>query len=145
MARSPTSITSDAGQGVVASPKRCHEATRTGRLAKAHQFYVAAETIATTIEDQDIADAYVTLCVHAGIAAADAICCARLGEHAQGDDHQEAVALLAKADRANARHLKVLLDLKTRSGYSATPTSKADQTRAGRAAAALVRAARATG
>jgi len=54
-------------------------------MAKADQFYLAAETIATTIEDQDIADAYVTLCVQAGIAAADVICCARLGEHAQGD------------------------------------------------------------
>jgi hypothetical protein len=34
-------------------------------MAKADQFYLAAETIATTIEGQDIADAYVTLCVHA--------------------------------------------------------------------------------
>lgn len=114
-------------------------------MAKADQFHLAAETIATTIEDQDIADAYVTLCVHAGIAAADVICCARLGEYAHGDDHQEAVALLSKADRANAKYLKVLLDLKTRSGYSATPTSKTDQKRAGRAAAALVSAARAIG
>jgi len=129
----------------VASPRRCTEATRAGRLAKANQFFVAAETIATTIEDQDIADAYVTLCVHAGIAAADVICCARLGEHAQGDDHQEAVALLTKADRTNAKYLRLLLDLKTRSGYSAAPTSKTDQKRAGRAAATLVTAARAAG
>jgi hypothetical protein len=100
-------------------------------MAKAAQFYLAAETIATTIDDQDIADAYVTLCVDAGIAAADAICCARLGQHALGDDHQEAVALLSKADRANAKHLKVLLDMKTRSGYSAVATSKTDQKRAG--------------
>ena len=114
-------------------------------MAKANQFHLAAETIATTIADQDIADAYVTLCVHAGIAAADVICCARLGEYAHGDDHQEAVALLSKADRADAKYLKVLLDLKTRSGYSATPTSKTDQKRAGRAAAALVSAARAIG
>jgi hypothetical protein len=114
-------------------------------MAKADQFYLAPETIATTIEDQDIADAYVTLCVHAGIAAADVICCARLGEHTQGDDHQQAVALLTKADRPNAKYRKVLLDLKTRSGYSATPTSKTDQKRAGRAAEALVSAARAIG
>ena len=86
-----------------------------------------------------------TLCVHAGIAAADVICCARLGRHAQGDDHQEAVALLSEADRAQAKYLAVLLDLKTRSGASATPTSKTDQKRAGRAAAALVTAARSAG
>jgi hypothetical protein len=92
----------------VGSPKRCPPATRAGRLAKAEQFYLAAETI----DDQDVADAYVTLCVHAGIAAADAICCARLGQHAHGDDHQEAVALLTRADRTIAKHLKVLLNMK---------------------------------
>jgi hypothetical protein len=58
---------------VVGSPKRCTEEIRAGRMAKTNQFYLAAETIVTTIEDQDIADAYVTLCVHAGIAAADVI------------------------------------------------------------------------
>jgi hypothetical protein len=41
----------------VASPKRCSEATRAGRMAKADQFYLAAETIAMTINDQEIADA----------------------------------------------------------------------------------------
>ena len=35
-------------------------------MVKADQFYLAAETIATTIEGQDIADAYVTLRVQAG-------------------------------------------------------------------------------
>ena len=127
------------------NPKRCTAATRAGRLAKAAQFYLAAETIKTTIGDQDVADAYVTLCVHAGIAAADVICCARLGEYAHGDDHQEAVSLLTKADRTMAKHLKALLDMKTRSGYSAVPASKSDQTRAGRAAAALLGAAQSAG
>jgi hypothetical protein len=98
----------------VGSPKRCTEAIRTGRRAKANQFYLAAEAIAATIEDQDIADAYVTLCVHAGIAAADVICCARLGEYAQGDDHQEAVTLLSKAARANA-------DLAVEAGWRRLP------------------------
>ena len=93
------------------------------------------------IDDQQIADAYVTLCVHAGIAAADVICCARLGKHSVGDDHQAAVALLNRADKVSAKHLKALLDMKTRSGYSPTLTSGSDQTRAGRAAAALLRTA----
>lgn len=125
----------------MASTRRCTEATRSGRLAKARQFLLAAETIATVVEDRDISDAYVTLCVHAGIAAADVICCARLGEHHQGEDHQAAVALLAKADATAARKLKTLLDLKTRSGYSPTVTSRTDQRRASRAATALVHAA----
>ena len=141
MARSPISADCGVRDVVVGSTKRCSEATRTGRMAKAAEFFLAAETIASAIEDQNVTDAYVTLCVHAGIAAADAICCARLGEYAQGDDHQEAVALLSKADRANAKHLRALLDMKTRSAYSAVPASLTDQKRAGRAAAALVTAA----
>ena len=88
-----------------------------------------------------VSDAYTTLAVHAGIAAADVICCARLGEHARGDDHDEAVALLAKADRDRARDLTTLLRMKTRSGYSHEPTSRTDRQRAQRAAARLVQAA----
>ena len=38
-------------------------------MAKADQFHLAAETIATTIEDQDIAEAYVTLCFTLALAA----------------------------------------------------------------------------
>ncbi|MGA3221550.1 MAG: hypothetical protein ABSE77_21185 [Acidimicrobiales bacterium] len=118
--------------------KRCTAATRAGRLAKARQFLLAAETIATVVDDNEIADAFVTLCVHAGIAAADVICCAKLGVYHAGESHNEAVALLASADKLASKHLKGLLDMKTRSGYSPLLTSAADQKRAGRAAAALV-------
>ena len=122
----------------VAETKRCTASSRVGRLAKARQFLLAAETITTVIDDQEIADAFVTLCVHAGIAAADVICCARLGVHHAGENHNDAVTLLASADRSAAKHLKALLDMKTRAGYSPVLTSAADQKRAGRAAAALV-------
>lgn len=125
----------------VAEPKRCTASTRVGRVAKARQFLVAAETIATVIDDQEIADAFVALCVHAGIAAADVICCARLGMLHSGESHNEAVALLGSVDKPAARQLKALLDMKTRSGYSPVLTSAADQKRAGRAAASLVAAA----
>jgi hypothetical protein len=114
---------------------------RGGRLAKARQFHLAAETIETIVDDREIADAYVTLCVHAGIAAADVITCAKLGQHHAGDDHQGAIALLAKADKAAAKNLATLLRMKTRAGYSASVTSKTDQKRAARAVTALLRAA----
>lgn len=121
---------------------RCTDTTRAGRLAKAQQFWSAAQTIEAFADDEAIvSDAYTTLAVHAGIAAADVICCARLGEHARGDDHDEAVALLAKADRDRARDLTTLLRMKTRSGYSHEPTSRTDRQRAQRAAARLVQAA----
>jgi hypothetical protein len=85
---------------------------------------------------------FVTLCVHAGIAASDVICCALLGQHAAGEDHSQAVALLAKADGASAKHLRVLLAMKTKAGYSHARATPSDAKRAVRAAEALVETAR---
>jgi hypothetical protein len=119
--------------------KKCSPAVRAGRLAKARQFWEAAEMLDTLVDDEsDLADAYITLCIHAGIAAADVICCARLGEHANGQDHAEAVALVASADKSASKSLSSLLDMKTRSGYSEINSSKADRLRAKRAAASLI-------
>jgi hypothetical protein len=111
-------------------------------MAKARQFWDAAELLdALAGDEDDLCDAHITLCVHAGIGAADVICCARLGEHASGQDHQEAVALLRSADRTIAKHLSVLLEMKTRSGYSSTKSTSADRKRAKRSAQALFEAA----
>lgn len=108
-------------------------------MAKAKQFLDAAESVETLADDSnDVADAFVTLCVHAGIAAADVICCKRLGEHSRGEDHTAAIALLGRASEAAAKNLRDLLSMKTKAGYSAVPTSGADYKRAGRAARALV-------
>jgi hypothetical protein len=93
-------------------------------------------------EHEDVADAYVTLCVHAGIAASDVICCVALGVHAKGESHSEATGLLAKVDKDAAKHLSTLLNLKTKAGYSHTPATADEFKRAGRAAEALVESAR---
>jgi hypothetical protein len=123
----------------VGKTKRCDQKTFEGRLAKAKQFSEAADMIATLTDGaSEVEDAYITLCVHAGIAAADAICCARLGEHAQGHDHDEGVRLLERVDKKMARHLGTLVKMKTRAGYSAVPSSGAERKQAGRAAEALV-------
>ncbi|MFP5335922.1 MAG: hypothetical protein ACLGIV_11495 [Actinomycetes bacterium] len=90
----------------------------------------------------DVADAYVTLLVHAGIAAADVLCCARLGMHAMGENHNEAVSLLTKVDRKRAEDLRTLLGMKTKAGSSHQSTSKPDRLRAERSCARLVHAAR---
>jgi hypothetical protein len=51
---------------------RCTDDARRGRLNKATQFLEAADIIATLTEDEaELIDAYITLCVHAGIAAND--------------------------------------------------------------------------
>ncbi len=102
----------------------------------------AAHLIETLADEAaDVADAYVTLCVHAGIAAADVICCARLGRHARGDDHASAADLLEQAKPEVAKHLRALLSMKTKAGYTAIPVSGPEHARAGRAARALVDAA----
>ncbi len=124
--------------------RHCTPQVREGRLAKANQFVAVARDVADLADQaKDVADAYVTLLVHAGIAAADVICCARLGEYAQGVDHNDAIALLKTADAAAARHLETLLKMKTRVGYGHTPASQEDLKKAQRAGDALIKAARA--
>lgn len=117
---------------------------RRGRLAKAEQFADAAATVrALADEADDTDDAYVTLCVHAGIAAGGAICAARLGVHAQGESHEDAISLLATVDKMASRHLKTLLDQKTRAGYSHQHVSRQGAVRAERAMNGLLDIARA--
>jgi ornithine cyclodeaminase/alanine dehydrogenase-like protein (mu-crystallin family) len=87
------------GAEVTVTKRPCPPAVRQGRLRKSEQFPDAADVVLDLADGQvDVADAYVTLCVHAGIAASDVVCCARLAEHAQGDNHTEAIALLRTAD-----------------------------------------------
>lgn len=120
------------------------ERVRRGRLAKAEQFADAADVVHELADEAaDVADASVTLCVHAGIAAADALRAARLGVCSRGEDHAAAVELLARVDAGAARHLRSLLGMKTLAGYSHQPISGARAARAGRAVDALLGAARA--
>jgi hypothetical protein len=131
---------------MMARSRRCDEATIVGRLRKAEQFLDAADTIREFADDEhEVGDVLVTLCVHAGIAAADVLCCVALGEHALGEDHNEALALLTRVrpdGAALAKSLRPLLGMKTRAGYSHQPVATDDRKRAYRAAEKLVRAAR---
>lgn len=123
----------------------CDQAVIDGRLAKARQFLQAAELVLDFTDDEaGVGDAYVTLCVHAGIAAADVICCVELGTYTLGDNHEQAKEHLArvKPDGADlARALGRLLSVKTRAGYQYQPVTAAIRTRAGRAANQLMRGA----
>jgi len=75
----------------------CDDQVVSGRFAKAEQFLKAATTVRDLAEDEaDVGDALVTLCVHAGIAASDVICCKALGHFAQGDNHLLAIDELSK-------------------------------------------------
>jgi hypothetical protein len=71
-------------------------------------------------DDGPTRSAAVSNAVLAGIAAADSICCLRLGRHASGDNHQQAIALVEEAGdvgREARRHLETLLSIKHKAQY----------------------------
>lgn len=111
---------------------------RAGRLAKAKQFLQVADDALELAENEEVSDAAATLYVHAGIAAADAICARALGKHARGENHQQAIQLLAGVNQDAAHALKTLLGMKTRAGYGHDPLGAQDLRRAARAARLLV-------
>lgn len=75
----------------------CDDATIRGRLRKAEQFWDAAESVRELADDEaEIGDVYVTLCIHAAIAAADVVCCVSMGEHAVGENHNQAIELVRR-------------------------------------------------
>ncbi|MGD9704141.1 MAG: HEPN domain-containing protein [Acidimicrobiia bacterium] len=61
-----------------------------------------------------------SLAIHAAINAADAVCGARLGQRAAGEDHDQVLTLLRQAGPDGAKiekELRRLLPLKTRAEY----------------------------
>ena len=115
------------------------ESVRLGRLAKALQFKaVADDALALAQDGSDVADAVVTLFVHAGIAASDAPCARKLHVHSKGSDHMEAVALLRTVNQTASQHLKRLLSMKTRAGYGNDPATNEQLQLAERSASALI-------
>ncbi len=124
----------------------CDDEIVSGRLSKAEQFLdVAAMARDLADDEEDVGDAVVTLCVHAGIAASDVICCMALGHFVQGQDHLQAIAELSKVHPDGTRlgnDLRALLQMKTRAGYGAPPVTADQRKRAFRRAETLVAAAK---
>lgn len=116
----------------------CSPEVKRGRKKKATDFLNSAQTLDIVVDTADGTDSCVQLCILAGIAAADVICCAILGHHSQGEDHNSALALLRSVDKASAKHLATLMNMKTRSGYTHKEAFANDRKRAIRAAIALV-------
>jgi hypothetical protein len=122
--------------------KPCDQAVTAGRKKKAREFYDQARNL-RELNEGETGDAFVTLCVHAGIAAADALCCHHLGEHYKGENHAEAVTLLKQVQPDGddlGRALHTLLSLKTRAGYGHEPATTDMIKKAQRAAEKLLSA-----
>lgn len=75
--------------------------------------------------------------IDSGIAAADAICCSRLGVYSAGESHNEAIVLLENAEPDVAKHLRTLLNFKSKVVYSHRPVTTDDHKKASRAASKL--------
>jgi hypothetical protein len=122
----------------VSPQRRAEPGFAAGRRARAVQFLTAADEIMELADDgEDIGDAYVTLCVHAGIAAADTLTAHRLQVHNVGDNHHVAIGLLRQVQPEGpdlATHLAALLALKTKAGYTHRPVSAHERLQAGRRA-----------
>jgi hypothetical protein len=121
----------------------CTATTIEGRLARAIEFFDSAED--ERHEHPERANAWVTHYILAGIAAADVICCRALGQHSQGDNHVQAVAMLRSVQPDGPElsvALGILLGMRTKAGYGEQAVSADDRTRAPRCARQLVDAAR---
>ena len=74
-----------------------------------------------------------SLAVHSGINAADAVCGARTGHRAAGEDHGQVLVLLGEAGRDGAeveRELRRLLSLKTTAEYEPDDVAQSTATKA---------------
>lgn len=98
------------------------------RLARAREFSRAAEALRDLDESANSIAATYVLC---GIAAADAVCCRRLGEYSRSENHADAVELLKRVDPSLAPPLSRLVSDKSADAYGAStvPARRVDQTR----------------
>jgi hypothetical protein len=116
-------------------PSRCSPCGRVeaaARLAQADAYVGAARLVVD--DPADVANPGVAgaLAVLAGIAAADAACCARLSLRARGQNHREAVALVstvAPHGPAMAKDLSRLLDRKDSVHYGTAMISATEGAR----------------
>jgi hypothetical protein len=90
------------------------------RLTTARAYLEVASTVLAEQSRDEFLNVAAGLAVLAGIAASDAICCARLGSLHRGDDHRRAADLLKPAVPDGAKlssSLARLLDVKDEAHY----------------------------
>ena len=110
----------------------CSTTDARARRQRATTFLSAARLIADEDPiDADYASAAAALTVLAGIAAADAACCAALGLRSRGDSHHDAETLLAQitpGGKEAATALRRLVNEKDEAHYGFRPVSGATLT-----------------
>jgi hypothetical protein len=109
----------------------CDRNDALSRLRQADSFLTVASLVLDQPEDPGLSLTTVTasMTVLAGIAAADAACCAALGRRARGQSHIDAVALvktITPGGTEMARDLDRLLSLKDKAHYGMLPMTLAN-------------------
>lgn len=97
----------------------CDRTSARTRLRNAHAYFEAGDLVLDE-DDPAVSTVAVGVFVLAGIAAGDAICCARLGERSRGQSHDDAKRLLDSATDDGQRLadlLAKLLNLKSQAHY----------------------------
>ena len=101
-------------------PGRTRSCTRREAQLRLRQAAQHVEVADLVLADGEFPGVAASLAVLAGIAASDAACCARLGEHHRGQDHKAAVALVETVEPGGqqlGKDLKRLLDRKDDAHY----------------------------
>jgi len=114
-------------------------AVKADRRARAIEFWRSAEDL---FELDGDGNSIVSLYVLAGIAASDALCCAKVGQYSQSENHADALAVLRRAAPELTASLQRLLSRKTEWAYGGSAVSASRIAEARAAATKLVDAAR---
>lgn len=106
----------------------CTPTQGVARLKQAEAFVSVAELVLSDDTDTATPGAAAALAVLAGIAASDAACCVRLRQRPRGQDHRDAVKLVATVEphgKEMAKDLGRLLAAKDESHYGVTLVDRA--------------------
>ncbi len=126
---------------MTARTRPCDRNDARKRHATARAYFDVGDLIADEELQSEMLTVAVGVFVLAGIAASDAICCARLLKHARGQDHRQGSTVLASATpdgRDLAKKLDKLLALKDTAHYSTNIITTSDAANARRWARDLV-------
>jgi hypothetical protein len=110
--------------------------TRSVNAAQVRAYAGKAQEFADAAQNELDAGRFIaatSLAIHAAINAADAVCGARLGQRAAGDDHGQVITLLSQAGPDGLdieRDLRRLIPLKTTAEYEPDDVSQTTAARA---------------
>jgi len=120
MTRSASAASATADAAVKARSAPCNLADARARLRTSQAYLEVADLVLSERDRDEYLNVAAGLAVLAGVAASDAICCARLGCRHRGENHRDAADMLKKSTpdgRDLATALVRLLDLKDAAHY----------------------------